>query len=515
MDMGLKPVDQLVARADAILKGTSNTLEDWRDALEIYQQAGALGSGLAYSRLASMYFAGNGPKLNLEKAIQYFKKAVSLNSFDDYEKLIESYFLLREANNAFKSLDYFQSCTRAAPNIETDIQYYLNIEVFLRRDYYFSIEIFRSMSESILDRINFYYLMVEDHFLMSEDSPIYAEKALMLHEVLLKIWPHICRIKNALNEPTRDLESVIREAKVAALNHMNEVVRWEKDKEITDKVIESVKEGSSLAALDKDIIFGSDEYLLTSLNLIQEHPEVLENVLSELRFCEESQGGNPQAAYVYLFGASVGSKEFLENLIKLLFDYKANCFAPSAALNYLNNLRDVEISEKQEIVQDIERSLYFACRYPDNDSWGYFDQICEAVYALINFKSENIKVDYSELLQGIATLLCDYRRSYYNPPRALDLINNFPLINADEKEQLLTRIIFTFIDDVAIQPEEIDSEAPARGEAFKLLLSMNLGKNEYARGILEGSYASLLLKPHLPTYNPELAFQLNPRLRGD
>jgi TPR repeat protein len=103
----VKPLQAIVERADSIMFDESNTLEDWRDALELYKTAGSMGSGLAFSRIACMYYFGNGLKKDYNRTIEYFKKAVSLKSYEDFYVMTAAYIKLSENQNALKSFYYF------------------------------------------------------------------------------------------------------------------------------------------------------------------------------------------------------------------------------------------------------------------------------------------------------------------------------------------------------------------------------------------------------------------------
>ncbi|GBF07467.1 hypothetical protein DAERI_140128 [Deinococcus aerius] len=97
-----KPIDVLVEKANRIMDGTHQGLEDWRDALQIYEQAGSMGSGEAFFRLGQMYDFGKGPKQNIEKAIANYKKAAQLGEAKAYAGLVTIYGHLKDYQNGRK-----------------------------------------------------------------------------------------------------------------------------------------------------------------------------------------------------------------------------------------------------------------------------------------------------------------------------------------------------------------------------------------------------------------------------
>ena len=100
------------------MDGTADSVEDWRDAVDIYLSVGGLGEGLGFTRLACMYANGSGVKKNVEKAIQYFKKAFTMNVYDHFDIFIFAYLELDEWQNAIKIF-------RMATNPEDRSYYYL------------------------------------------------------------------------------------------------------------------------------------------------------------------------------------------------------------------------------------------------------------------------------------------------------------------------------------------------------------------------------------------------------
>lgn len=102
----MKPVEVLLSRADDILYGDNESLEDWRDALSMYESAANLGSSRAYDEIATMYLSGNFMKQNSEKAIQFAKKAIDLKYYDAAMTLCEAYLDLGEWENVIKTFNF-------------------------------------------------------------------------------------------------------------------------------------------------------------------------------------------------------------------------------------------------------------------------------------------------------------------------------------------------------------------------------------------------------------------------
>lgn len=75
----MKPIDKLIYQADQILEGRGEIYEDWRDAIEIYKRAAEMESGKANCRLGCMYLFGEYGKVDIDKAVHYYKQSVRLN----------------------------------------------------------------------------------------------------------------------------------------------------------------------------------------------------------------------------------------------------------------------------------------------------------------------------------------------------------------------------------------------------------------------------------------------------
>jgi len=75
------PVNSLIEKADEIMGPDNTSIEDWRDALDLYKAAAKLNSGEANHKIAIMYRSGNYMKKDLEKSLFYFKEAIRLGYF--------------------------------------------------------------------------------------------------------------------------------------------------------------------------------------------------------------------------------------------------------------------------------------------------------------------------------------------------------------------------------------------------------------------------------------------------
>ena len=86
---------QLYELADSYYSGTDSVLQNRPKALELFEQAGAMGVSLAYSFAGSMYrWPDSGVPQDLEKAFESYKKSVALGGWSDLAS-IASIFLER------------------------------------------------------------------------------------------------------------------------------------------------------------------------------------------------------------------------------------------------------------------------------------------------------------------------------------------------------------------------------------------------------------------------------------
>jgi len=94
--------DDILKQADAHYHGFGDALEDYSEALHLYEQAAKLGSSLACLHAGWMYKAGEGCQKDIEKALRYFKEGANRGDILCYAEMAKLFSENGHIENARK-----------------------------------------------------------------------------------------------------------------------------------------------------------------------------------------------------------------------------------------------------------------------------------------------------------------------------------------------------------------------------------------------------------------------------
>lgn len=98
---------QLYEEATKYYNGDGEYLEDKRKALELFKQSAKLGYSYSYYYLSMLYRSGEGCRKDIDKALDYIKKAISFGLDGEYETMANIYIEKKQYENAKKCWDKY------------------------------------------------------------------------------------------------------------------------------------------------------------------------------------------------------------------------------------------------------------------------------------------------------------------------------------------------------------------------------------------------------------------------
>ena len=94
-------------QADRYYQGIGETLQDYKEAFSLYQQASKLGYSEATRQIARMYLFGESVIADKETALDYFKLSLKQGEFRCYGDMANIYFHREHLDNALKCVDLY------------------------------------------------------------------------------------------------------------------------------------------------------------------------------------------------------------------------------------------------------------------------------------------------------------------------------------------------------------------------------------------------------------------------
>ena len=119
------PWDDVLAEAHAHCYGLGDYIQDYAEALRLYQQAAKLGSIGAYDDIGAMYEQGNGVAANAEKALNFYKEGARKGSWLCYWKMGNLFGNQENYQNADKCFSLF---LKNLPVTHDDDSYETNVD---------------------------------------------------------------------------------------------------------------------------------------------------------------------------------------------------------------------------------------------------------------------------------------------------------------------------------------------------------------------------------------------------
>lgn len=106
-DNGEPPWVAIEFQAEKYYVGLGETLQDYKKAFSLYQQAVKLGSSTASRMLAYMYGHGQGCQEDDEKALEYYSIGIESGDYYCYGDMAMLYFRMGHIENALKCIDQY------------------------------------------------------------------------------------------------------------------------------------------------------------------------------------------------------------------------------------------------------------------------------------------------------------------------------------------------------------------------------------------------------------------------
>lgn len=110
-----KPWDGLLEEADAHYYGHGDTIQDYKEALELYKHAARLGSLVAYERIGDIYASGQGVAEDEQKALQFYRSGAKRGSYYCYHGMAELFEAQGHDENSHKAWKAFFDGRAASP----------------------------------------------------------------------------------------------------------------------------------------------------------------------------------------------------------------------------------------------------------------------------------------------------------------------------------------------------------------------------------------------------------------